>query len=1352
MKILNCVAGLLILSVLPVPASGDVILDGSLGMGGAINGPEYAIEAEYGRLAGPNLFHSFSRFNVGIGETAIFNGPDSVDNVIGRVTGGDISTILGTIRSSIPNADLFLLNPAGILFGETASLDFGGSFFAGAADYLRLGDGGTFFAIPGENEILSTADPEAFGFLDTPQGKVEFLGNGDSSPFFVPDSETLAVFGGEIAIGREIGAASGTIRLGAAASPGEMGINDQTPNAIEKSGDISVSDSAFVDVSGEGSGSIYIFCGKFHVKNGGVLADTYGDEDGGMVDVRAETVLMEDGGFISADTEGNGNGANIRISATESVTFKGVDDYGYPSSIYSNTYGEDADAGRAGDIRISTKILSMQDGARIDSFSNGSGSGGNIFITAETSAAIFGWDGDGNSGGIAASSEADYGGNAGDIAIDTGNLSLADGALIDSSVSGSGKGGDISIRATGNVEFSGGDSRGQGSGIIARTAGGGADAGNGGNVRIDASEIHLRDGGWIGNTSAGGGNGGGVVLKSTGAVRFSGTDENGFASRVYTSALCEEDYAGDAGDISIEALSAMFSDGGGVTAGTDGPGAGGTVALDVSGAIVFEGVNPQGRNRDGLGSGISARSNSEEDSAGKSGDVFIKAGALTITGGALVTNSAFGGGPGGDIAIDAETVLATGNGPDGEYRQYSGIYSLAECLEEHAGNSGSVRISAAGLTIADGAEITTSSFGPGTAGDISMNAGNLQIRDNAGIYAKAEGEDEYAGNAGTITVIAENLTIGGGSEIESASYGGGRGGDVVIQSPGAVVLSGQDNFGQSSGIVTSANGEDYEAGDAGNITIDTRTISFGDGAKIVSASFGGGGAGNIAINASESTAMAGNDSDGRGSGIVVSGETDYSGDAGDISIATGSLSLSDGALIDSSSFGEGKGGNISIWATGGVIFRGFDRHGQGSGLIARTVGDFAEAGNAGNITIESGDQISFTDGAWIGNTSEGGGKGGGVSLIAAGHIVFAGTDGNGFASKVYTSSLGEADYANDAGDIRIDAQTVSFRDGGGITADTKGPGDGGSVTVRASNVNFTGGNPHGENRDGFGSGIFAESEGRMDGAGRAGDILVESGSVSVSNGALMTNSTRGRGLGGSIHIDARQSVLISGDSAGLETRGPLQSQSEFLESSGEIPRGPYASGIYSGSESEVAGAGDAGVIRISAPDISIKNGNVTTEAKNAGGGRITIESENTVYLFRSDITTSVKYGQGNGGDIDIAIPKFAVPNQSRIIARAWEGNGGNIRIETGHFVRSAHTPVDASSRLGIDGSVAIEAPDVDVSGSLTVLPSTFPDAGQWMKTPCASRTGEDTSRFVIKGKDGAPLRFDGCLGSPPLGR
>jgi len=117
-------------------------------------GPNYEIKAEYGQQAGANLFHSFRQFNIHKDETATFTGPDSVRNIISRVTGGDASWIDGTLASIIPNADLYLLNPAGIMFGAHASLDLSGSFHVSTADYLRMGDNERFYSQPLENEVL----------------------------------------------------------------------------------------------------------------------------------------------------------------------------------------------------------------------------------------------------------------------------------------------------------------------------------------------------------------------------------------------------------------------------------------------------------------------------------------------------------------------------------------------------------------------------------------------------------------------------------------------------------------------------------------------------------------------------------------------------------------------------------------------------------------------------------------------------------------------------------------------------------------------------------------------------------------------------------------------------------------------------------------------------------------------------------------------------------------------------------------------------------------------------------------------------------------------------------------------
>jgi filamentous hemagglutinin family protein len=138
-----------------------------LGPTGSLTGPNFVIPDTVGQTVGPNLFHSFGLFNINTGESATFTGPSSIENVLSRVTGGSSSFIDGLLRTQFENAspNLFLLNPAGVLFGPNASLDVQGSFHVSTADYLKLGDGGRFEATNPEDSVLTVAPPEAFGFL-----------------------------------------------------------------------------------------------------------------------------------------------------------------------------------------------------------------------------------------------------------------------------------------------------------------------------------------------------------------------------------------------------------------------------------------------------------------------------------------------------------------------------------------------------------------------------------------------------------------------------------------------------------------------------------------------------------------------------------------------------------------------------------------------------------------------------------------------------------------------------------------------------------------------------------------------------------------------------------------------------------------------------------------------------------------------------------------------------------------------------------------------------------------------------------------------------------------------------------
>ena len=131
--------------------------DNSLGTTVTQAGNVYNIEN--GTITGSNQFHSFGEFSVGTGDIASFNGPAGIANILSRVTGGDVSNIYGTIQSTIEGANLFLMNPAGVIFGPSASLNVSGSFHTTTADFLKLGEGGNVFCLAGGRKASSPWPP-----------------------------------------------------------------------------------------------------------------------------------------------------------------------------------------------------------------------------------------------------------------------------------------------------------------------------------------------------------------------------------------------------------------------------------------------------------------------------------------------------------------------------------------------------------------------------------------------------------------------------------------------------------------------------------------------------------------------------------------------------------------------------------------------------------------------------------------------------------------------------------------------------------------------------------------------------------------------------------------------------------------------------------------------------------------------------------------------------------------------------------------------------------------------------------------------------------------------------------------
>lgn len=730
------------------PGHSQVIFDGSMGTDARLNGPDYDIKASYGQQAGANLFHSFRTFNINTNESAIFSGPESVRNIISRVTGGS-SWIDGRLASTVTGADLYLLNSAGVIFGANATLDISGSFHVSTADYLRMGGSERFFAMPTAGEVLSTESPAAFGFLSNNVAPISFEGKGeigqnDPRGLNVPEKETISVVGGDIEIKGtyyraiasdypedtslgNLSAPGGRINIAGIASKGEV---IPGPSGLDitsqELGTITLGDHSLISVSGEGSGSIFIRAGQFFADNSAIEADTTGAAHGGITDIMAETLSLNNANIFS-DTNGSGNGGSIIIRVSESADVTGF------SKIYADSAGLESETGDAGSVSIETKRLSLSGGGQISSDTYGGGRGGTVTLRAAESVSISGEESKVFAG---ASGYDENAGAGGTIAIETKKLSLSDRAIVSSDTYyGGGLGGNIVISGPGggfaeSVEISNAQIlSGANNGLYEDTA-------DGGKVEVKAKNILLTNGARIGSESFTGGRGGDVAILGE-SVRFSGENEDG-PSKIYTSAESKEDYAGDAGNIRIEADSIIFEHGGGLTAHTEGPGDAGVIEIKT---VTLE------MNRGSV--------SSESKSPGKGGN----AGTIDITAGESTRLH-------NHSVITTETAGEKSTGPLGE-----------------KGNAGDIRLKTCRLELDSGSSVSSESTldspDASDAGTIILDTcDSVIIKNNSAITTMAEG-----GGGGRIFVKTENQLSLLNSEITSSvSQGVGNGGDVLVGS------------------------------------------------------------------------------------------------------------------------------------------------------------------------------------------------------------------------------------------------------------------------------------------------------------------------------------------------------------------------------------------------------------------------------------------------------------------------------------------------------------------------------------------------------------------------------------------
>jgi filamentous hemagglutinin family protein len=832
-----------------------------------------------GATRGSNLFHSFSEFNIKDGQRVYFANPSGVFNILTRVTGKDASSIFGTLGVD-GNANLFLMNPNGILFGKNASLDVQGSFIGTTANALQFGNQGVFSATNPEAPALLTINPNALVFSQQQSGAVisnqsQAVAGIDPAGFDalglrVPDGKSLLLVSGNVSIdGGQLNAYGGRVELGGLAEVGNVDLLFNRDNLSLKfpenvtRADVSLTNQASVYVEAAGGGDI-------------------------AINARNAEILGGSGLFA-----GIGQGLGIPDTVAGNINLNATGEIQVASGSQVRNLVRTSSQGKGGNITIDSGLLSLRNGAVLNTSTSGSGNAGNIIIRSKDAVSL-------NSAYIRSNVGAGGVGRGGNIDINAASLFLRDGAQIQAAINdasgtrpaGRGDAGNVNVTLTGVVDIAGAKND-FASAIDSRADTG--TVGNAGNITIYAGSFKLGEGGGIATSTLGQGNAGNITIRAKDSVSI--TDGNIFST-------VEAGGVGKGGNIEIDAASLSLTDGATLLTFTRkadgsqpaGQGDAGNVKVRVTGNFDISG------SKNGSPSGI--RSLVSEGTVGNGGDITIYAGSFSLRDGARFNASIRGEGNAGNIDVNVTGATTISGNKNGEV---SAIFS--DVVEGGKGNGGNITINAGSLSLIDSTQLITSTSGEGNAGNITVRAkDSVFLTDNTAIISTVEAGG--VGKGGNINIDAASLTLLNAGQLQALTRpasdtlpaGRGDAGDVNIKVTGVVNIAGEKN-GFISAIGTSVG--TGAIGNGGNITIDAATFSLLDGAQARTANFGQGNVGNIEINSPKITL----DNQGK-----LNAESAF-GNGGNINVNSDILLLRRGGQISTTAGtaqSAGDGGNINL--------------------------------------------------------------------------------------------------------------------------------------------------------------------------------------------------------------------------------------------------------------------------------------------------------------------------------------------------------------------------------------------------------------------------------------------------------
>lgn len=894
-----------------VAAWGQLVPDETLGASSSVVVPNVTIngaaatQIEGGAIQGNNLFHSFQDFNVGVGERVYFANPVGIDTILNRVTGTSASTIQGLLGVN-GSADLFLLNPNGIVFGPAAQLDVRGAFTASTGEGITFTDGAVFSAVDPAGSMLSVDVPLGVQFGSQVAGDITVQGTLVSGQDLTLSGHQLTIQGGLQARGDLTLQAQGEI----------SGVGSDAPISVDlitDGGDVSLIGSDIllsitniytVTTSAQGdAGNLTIMAtgdpaagqGRVDLSLSNLVTSSQGLGQSGAIMITAPASLTLEASTISSALAMTGvgqggdiiiNTGNLELSSASAIssTTLGIGDSGPITITADRVLMADASSissrvgfGAVGDssgLTLTTSSLEVNNQSQISTTTFGQGTSGLLTINASENILLSGPESLIDSGVAISSNGSSLG-----IVINTNELTILDGAIVAAGTQSSGDAGPIVINTTGRILVDGLNS-GIGSQVLEGSTG------NSNGITITTSNLTVSNGGEVGANTLGQGNSGPVTVIADDSIVVQG---QGAAIR---SDVGSEDITraiGNSGGLNLTTGSLTVTEGGVISASTFGRGKAGQIVITAVDTTV------EGTASDGSSSLIQSRV--QPDARGASGGLDITTDRLLIANQGQVSASTFGSGNAGLVRVNAaDAITITGHDS-----------SLASVVREGAmGNSQGLDITTGDLTLTEGGVIAAGTLGLGQAGPITIQASGVVLMEGPGSVITSQVGEEAIGQSGRIDIVADSLTLLDGAAILAYTNGRGAAGDLTISTANDVNLQGQALI-----LVSSTS---RSPGPAGNLTIEAKAVYLD--ASTLSASTASGEKGNINLSLEQA------------------------------------LVLRNGSLISADAARQADGGNITILVPDGFVIA---VPAEDSDIIATAL-----RGNGGLISVESLYTLGFT--------------------------------------------------------------------------------------------------------------------------------------------------------------------------------------------------------------------------------------------------------------------------------------------------------------------------------------------------------------------------------------------------------